>query len=145
MDNSILAALFDQTVTVYHPQFGPEFACRRQVLGQVSYQWSRTSSLGTMGKSRTGRALMGESLGGEGCLRVYCRGRNFQPWEQPAGEDAFSLAVGDKVLPGEGPQVTTLEQWKELVPSQQEGLMVVRSITPYRLGDRVVLVEGKGE
>lgn len=145
MENSILAALFDQTVTVYHPQYEPQFSCTRQVLKGVSYQWSRTSSLGSMGKSRTGRALMGESLGGEGSLRIYCRDRTFRSWEEPKEENDFSLEVGDKVVPGEGPQVLTREEWGELVPSQVEGLTVIRQVTPYQLGSRVLLVEGKGE
>lgn len=145
MENGVLAALFDQTVTVYHPTFVPQFSCRRQVLTGVSYQWSRTSSLGTLGKSRTGRALMGESLGGEGCLRIYCRGRTFQSWEAPAGENTFSLALGDKILPGEGPEILTRDQWDALVPALAEGVTAVRRITPYQLGSRLILVEGKGE
>ena len=145
MENDVLAALFDQTVTVYHPVFAPEFSCRRQVLTGVSYQWSRTSTLGTLGKSRTGRALMGESLGGEGCLRVCCRDRTFRSWEDPAGENTFALALGDKILPGEGPEIQTRDQWEALVPSLAEGVTVVRLITPYQLGSRVLLVEGKGE
>lgn len=144
-ENSVLAALFDQTVTVYHPVFQPEFTCTRQILKGVSYQWSRTSTLDSLGKSRTGRALMGESLGGAGELRVVCKNLAWkEPPAQP-GEGEFTLEIGDKVIPGEGPEIKTREEWAKLVPSLTPGLMVLRQITPYQVGKKVLLVEGKGE
>lgn len=40
------------------------------------------------------------------------------------------VAVGDKVLLGEGPEVTTREAWAALVPAKADGLVVVKYVDP---------------
>ena len=39
-----------------------------------------------------------------------------------------ACAVGDKVVRGEGPEVTTDAQWRDLIPTKVEGLVVVKHV-----------------
>lgn len=52
--------------------------------------------------------------------------------------------VGDKVLMGAGPEVTTREQWAALVPSTTSGLCVVKYADPKYWGTQFVHVEAGG-
>ena len=38
------------------------------------------------------------------------------------------VCVGDKVVPGEGPEVTTDEQWRDLIPTKVAGCVVVKQV-----------------
>lgn len=40
------------------------------------------------------------------------------------------VAVGDKVMAGNGPDVSTREEWAALIPSKVPGLVVVRYVDP---------------
>lgn len=45
------------------------------------------------------------------------------------------IRVGDKVVPGEGPEVATDDQWRNLIPTKVEGCVVVRQVDlKYRNG-----------
>lgn len=46
------------------------------------------------------------------------------------------VAVGDKVMMGEGPSVSTREEWSALIPAKVPGLVVVQYVDPkYWAGD----------
>lgn len=56
-----------------------------------------------------------------------------------AGESSFLLVIpgeevpvrpGDKVLPGEGPEITDREGWSALIPARVPGLVVVGYVEP---------------
>ena len=56
-----------------------------------------------------------------------------------AGESSFLLVIpgeeipvkpGDKVLLGEGPEITTREEWAALIPARVPGLVVVGYVEP---------------
>jgi hypothetical protein len=44
--------------------------------------------------------------------------------------DSVPVAVGDKVLSGTGPEITTREEWAAFVPSKVAGLAVVKYVDP---------------
>lgn len=54
------------------------------------------------------------------------------------------VAVGDKVLLGEGPEIATREDWAALLPSKTEGLVVVKYVDPKYWHGSVVHTEAGG-
>ena len=54
------------------------------------------------------------------------------------------VAVGDKVMRGEGPEVTTDAQWRELIPAKAEGLVVVKHVDPKFYRGELVHTEAGG-
>lgn len=44
------------------------------------------------------------------------------------------IAVGDKVVNGEGPECATDAEWRALIPTKVEGLVVVKQVDPKRDG-----------
>ena len=58
--------------------------------------------------------------------------------------DTQMVYVGDKVLLGEGPEVTTREAWAQLIPSTTENLVVVKYVDPKYWGTQMVHVEAGG-
>lgn len=58
--------------------------------------------------------------------------------------DSRMVFVGDKVLLGEGPEVTTREAWAALIPSTTPNLVVVKYADPKYWGTQFVHVEAGG-
>lgn len=58
--------------------------------------------------------------------------------------DTVPVAVGDKVLLGEGPEVTTDAQWRELIPTKVADLVVVQRVDPKYVHGRLVHTEAGG-
>lgn len=54
------------------------------------------------------------------------------------------VAVGDKVLHGEGPQLASREDWASLIPSKVEGLVVVKYVDPKYWKGALVHTEAGG-
>ena len=52
--------------------------------------------------------------------------------------------VGDKVLLGEGADITTREQWATCIPAKVQGLVVVQQADPKYFGGKLVHVEAGG-
>jgi len=57
---------------------------------------------------------------------------------------AVPVAVGDKVLLGEGPAVATREEWAALIPSKVEGIVVVKYVDPKYWHGCIVHTEAGG-
>lgn len=69
------------------------------------------------------------------------------------GESSFLLVLpgdgapvrpGDKVLPGEGPEVTTREEWAALIPAKVPGLVVVGRVEPRYWQGKLCHTEAEG-
>ena len=54
------------------------------------------------------------------------------------------VAVGDKVVLGEGPECSTDAQWRELIPTKVQNLVVVRSVDPKYYRGQLVHTEAGG-
>ena len=54
------------------------------------------------------------------------------------------VSVGDMVMLGEGPEIATREDWAALVPSETEGLVVVRYVDPKYWRGSIVHTEAGG-
>ena len=60
----------------------------------------------------------------------------------PGGTQACE--VGDKILEGEGPEVSTDAQWRELIPSKVPGLVVVKHVDAKPWGGGIAHTEARG-
>lgn len=60
----------------------------------------------------------------------------------PCGVQA--VFVGDKVLLGEGPKISTREEWENFIPAKVPGLCVVKYADPKYWGTQLVHVEAGG-
>ena len=94
--------LCDQTVTVYHREGSDQIT--RTVIGRAFLDKRKVLSVDRTGSSES-----------NGFLLVI-----------PGG--TVACAVGDKVMRGEGPEVTTDAQWRELIPTKVPDLVVVRYV-----------------
>ena len=55
-----------------------------------------------------------------------------------------SVFVGDKVLLGNGPEITTREAWADLIPTKVAGLVVVSYVDPKYWNGQLVHTEAGG-
>lgn len=108
----------DQTVTVYH--WDGKETYTRTVLRRAFLDFRKTLNTDKTG-SREANSFL---------LVIPCE-------EQ-------GVFVGDKVLLGEGPEVSTREAWAALVPSKVPGLVVVKYVDPKYWGGKLVHVEAGG-
>lgn len=58
--------------------------------------------------------------------------------------ETVAVSVGDKVMLGEGPAVSTREDWAKLIPATTPGLVVVQYVDPKYWQGRVVHTEAGG-
>lgn len=58
--------------------------------------------------------------------------------------DSQMVFIGDKVLMGTGPEITTREAWAAFIPSTTPGLVVVKYVDPKYWGTQMVHVEAGG-
>lgn len=55
-----------------------------------------------------------------------------------------AVFVGDKVLLGEGPEITTREEWAAFIPAKVSGLVVVSYVDPKYWNGAIVHTEAGG-
>lgn len=109
--------LCDRTVTVYHREGADR-------ISRTVHRRAFLDSQKTMNVARTG------SSEASGFLLVI------------PGEAA--VAVGDKVVPGVGPECATDAQWRDLIPTKVPGLVVVRHVDHKWYRGRVAHTEAGG-
>ena len=116
------AALVDyslccQTVTVYHREGD---TCIRRVIRDAFLDFKKVESIGKTGSKEVNSFLL----------------------VVPCGEQA--VFVGDKVILGEGPEVTGREDWAALLPAKYHGLVIVQYVDPKYWRGRLIHVEAGG-
>lgn len=109
--------LCDQTVTVYHTD-GKIYT--RKIIRGAYLDYRKTQNVTKTGNTEA-----------NGFLLVI-----------PG--DTVPVSVGDKVMMGEGPEVTTREQWAALIPSRVPGLVVVQYVDPKYWRGHIVHTEAGG-
>lgn len=108
----------NQTVTVYH--WDGKETYTRTVIRQAFLDFRKTQNVDKTG-SREANSFL---------LVIPCQ--------------ASPVSVGDKVLLGEGPEVSTREDWATFIPAKVPGLVVVRYVDPKFWKGSVVHVEAGG-
>lgn len=118
-DGPVDYSLCDQTVTLYHWD-GGDVVTRRVVEKGAFLDFKKVQDV-----SKTGSREV------NGFLLVI-----------PCSEDL--VAVGDKVLLGEGPELLSRADWAGFIPSKVPGLAVVKWVDPKYWKGRMVHVEAGG-
>ena len=107
----------NQTVTIYHNEGG---TYTRTVHRKAFLDFKKTENTDKTGSRESNSFL----------LVIPC--------------DSQPVFVEDKVLLGEGPEVTTREAWAALVPSTTPGLVIVKYVDPKYWKGRMVHLEAGG-
>ena len=110
--------LCTQTVTVYHREARDQIT--RTVFGRAFLDFKKNLNVDKTG-SREANAFLLVIPG-----------------------DSVACAVGDKVILGEGPEVTTDAEWREFIPTKVDGLVVVKDVDPKWYRGRIVHTEAGG-
>lgn len=110
--------LCNQTVTLYHWD-GRVEVTRRVIEKGAFLDFKKVQGMGKTGSTEVNGSL----------LVIPC--------------EEVPVAVGDKVLHGEGPEVTAAE-WKKFIPSLVPGLVVVKYVDPKYWKGCLVHVEAGG-
>lgn len=111
-------SLCNQTVTIYHKDGD---AYTRKVIKEGAFlDFRKTQNVDKTGSKEANSFL----------LVIPC--------------SEIPVAVGDKVLHGEGPEIATREEWAKFIPSTVPGLVVVQYVDPKYWNDHLVHVEAGG-
>lgn len=110
--------LCNQTVTVYHWDGGTGYT--RTVINNAFLDLKKTQNVDKTGSTEVNSFLL--VIPGE----------------------TVPVAVGDKVVLGEGPEVTARDEWAAFIPSKVPGLVVVKYVDPKYWHDALVHVEAGG-
>ena len=110
--------LCNQTVTVYH--WDKKETYTRTVFPNAFLDFRKTQNVDKLGSSEVNSFLL--IIPGEGT----------------------SVAVGDKVMLGEGPEVADRDAWAKLHPGEVSGLVVVKYVDPKYWNGKVVHTEAGG-
>ena len=128
--------LCNQTVTLYHAEMGDPFTCRRIVFRGAHFDAKKTEAVDKTGSREA-----------NGFLLVLPSGWAGRPvWAAAAeeGTPAFSLAAGDKVFLGEGPEISDRAAWAKFVPASVPGLVVVKDVDVKYWSGQVCHIEAGG-
>lgn len=110
--------LCNQTVTIYHWDGGTTYT--RKVIENAFLDFKKTQNVDKTGSSEANSFLL------------------VVPGE------AVPVAVGDKVMLGKGPEISTREAWAAFIPSKVSGLVVVKYVDPKYWRGCVVHTEAGG-
>lgn len=116
-DTPVDYSLCCQTVTIYHRE-GENYT--RRVIQNAFLDFKKVESI-----SKTGSREVNSFL-----LVIPCS-------EQ-------AVFVGDKVMLGEGPEVTGREDWAALVPAKYQRLVIVQYVDPKYWNGALIHVEAGG-
>lgn len=124
----------NQTVTVYHNDGGK--------ITQTEYTNAFLDFRKNLTVDKTGSREANSFLLVIPCPKEVCA--NDPMWVAYLRQSNHLISVGDKVMKGVGPKVTTPEEWAAFIPAKTPGLVVVKYVDPKYWGDRMVHVEAGG-
>lgn len=110
--------LCNQTVTIYHDNGDRTY--KRKVFNNAFLDFRKTQNVDKTGSSEANSFLL----------------------VIPGA--VVPVAVGDKVMYGEGPEITTREAWAAFIPAKVPGLVVVKYVDPKYWRGSVVHTEAGG-
>ena len=113
--------LCNQTVTIYHWDRAENTVTRRVIEKGAFLDFRKVHGIDKTGSTEVNSFL----------LVIPC-------------DDEIPVAVEDKVFHGEGPEITTREEWASFHPPKVPGLVVVKYVDPKYWNDQLVHVEAGG-
>ena len=129
------------TVTLYHHLPGPEFSVVRMVYRGAFYDRSLNRKTTESGTGYESCFLLVLPAVGEG-RPEYLPPEKFDQLRPGERTGRFTLAPGDKLTEGEGPEVTTAADWVRLDPRQ--GAALVKETAERRWMGRLAHIEAGG-
>lgn len=127
--------LCDQVVTLYHGDMAAGFRCTRTVF-RGAYWGSQTVTQHSKGGiTEQSRYLLILPSGVDGRPQWVPLHR----WKEQPG--TFTLCAGDKVLRGEGPVISTGDEWRSVISANYDDLLIVKDVKPLYLNGAVTHVE----
>lgn len=118
-DGPVDYSLCSQTVSIYHWD-GKDTVTRRVVEKGAFLDFKKVQDVSKTGSSEVNSFL----------LVIPC--------------SEIPVAVGDKVLHGEGSEIGSVEEWRSFIPAKTPGLAVVKWVDPKYWKGRLVHVEAGG-
>lgn len=112
--------LCSQTVTVYHRETDTKNSYTRTVYDRAFLDFRKNQTVDKTGSKESNSFLL--VIPGD---------------DQP-------VFVGDKVMLGEGPEITTREEWAAFIPAKVPGLVVVSYVDPKYWNGELVHTEAGG-
>lgn len=132
-----------RTVTLYHRLPGKTFAAERKVYKGAFLDWSETRRETAAGTEYEADFLLLLPSGVKGRL-IYEEPRVYDALSQEARKGRFTLAPGDKIARGEGPEIESAAQWAAFTGKQ--GGALVKETAERFLEDAVLHLEaGSGQ
>lgn len=118
-------SLCNQTVTLYHADLKNGFQCTRTLFRGAFFDAKKVQTVDKIGRQEANSFLLVLPSGWDG-RPVWVDAAV----AQPLGGDqlVFSLAAGDKVFLGKGPEITNLAAWGKFIPASVPGLVVVKDV-----------------
>ena len=105
-------SLCRRTVTLYHRLPGPEFSCRRIVFAGAFLDLTENRAVREGGTQLENSFLLVLPCGWQDRLR-WLRPEDYDRAEERQQREHFTLAPGDRVMEGEGPELTAAD-WTAL-------------------------------
>lgn len=118
-------SLCNQTVTLYHADLKNGFQCTRTLFRGAFFDAKKVQTVDKIGRQEANSFLLVLPSGWDG-RPVWVDAAV----AHPLGGDqlVFSLAAGDKVFLGKGPEITNLAAWGKFIPASVPGLVVVKDV-----------------
>ena len=136
--------LCDQTVTIYHQTgAGSAFGCTRAVFNGAFLDFKKTQTVDKTGSREANSFLLVLPSGWAG-RPVWAPPEEYNAMAAEKRAGRFTLAPGDKVILGEGPELTDRAAWAAFVPARHTGLVVLKDVDPKYWRGAVTHVEGGG-
>lgn len=122
-------SLCNQTVTLYHADLSDGYKCTRAVFSGAHFDPKKVQTVDKTGSRESSSFLLVLPSGWDG---------------RPVWGVDFSLAVGDKVVLGEGPEITDRAAWAGFVPAKVPNLVVVKDLDVKYWNGKVCHIEAGG-
>lgn len=118
-------SLCNQTVTLYHADLKNGFQCTRTLFRGAFFDAKKVQTVDKIGRQETNSFLLVLPSGWDG-RPVWVDMAAAQPLG--ADQTVFSLAAGDKVFLGDGPEISDRTDWGNFIPASVPGLVVVKDV-----------------
>ena len=134
-------SLCNQTVTLYHADLQNGFQCTRTLFRGAFFDAKKVQTVDKIGRQEANSFLLVLPSGWDG-RPVWVDAAAARPLG--ADQPVFSLAGGDKVFLGEGPEILDLTAWGKFIPASVPGLVVVKDVDTKYWNGSVCHIEAGG-
>ena len=118
-------SLCNQTVTLYHADLKNGFQCTRTLFRGAFFDAKKVQTVDKIGRQEANSFLLVLPSGWDG-RPVWVDAAAAQLLG--ADQTVFSLAAGDKVFLGDGPEISDRTDWGNFIPASVPGLVVVKDV-----------------